>query len=272
MGNPIVIRDHQQLLPESHWLDEVGGTIERHDVHMLWQPLAQRAEMMRAALGSPSPAERRAGAMLQRRWGLTVEGARTAPALSARSREHWKGLPSTPACARYLAALEHDPSSLGESKRLPKVAPRPAKLIEEGSPRLGELAARFAELSHAAARTSYWMIRDGAPGPAGAPLATRRRSRGRHHSGYRSARAPRPRLRRRRLRRRPSRPRTRRRGRGGMLSRHRGERRVPRVDERARPRLSGKAGALWLRAYRRLSWLGSYVDAGAAGGATAGGG
>lgn len=165
-NNAAVIRDDARLLPETLWFEEVAWKLDRHGPQMIWQPTPQRVEMIRDSVCAASPAERRAGASMMRRWGLQADGARVARSCGARADDWTEGLPPTREVQRYVdARLGRGVAWLDTRSRLPEVARRVSELVREGAAsRLRALAWRFAELAHAASRVSYWMVRDGAPG------------------------------------------------------------------------------------------------------------
>ncbi|HWU89621.1 MAG TPA: hypothetical protein VN253_20305, partial [Kofleriaceae bacterium] len=112
-NNSTVIRDYTKLLPETRLFDDVAWKLERHGVHALFQPTAQRAAMVRAALASPSPLEQRAGRAMMRRWGMGADGARVADPCRPRADGELAGLPPGPAVQRYTDALRGEGRWLG---------------------------------------------------------------------------------------------------------------------------------------------------------------
>ena len=158
--------------------------MERHGPHQVFLPTAQRAALVRAALASSSEVERAAGRAMMRRWGLTADGERV-PWPRARPSRGWlERLPAARGVARYAEVLrvrdgggESRDGGGGERSERSGLSALSALSVFRGAgeeladlvraghaERLRELACRFAELAHAISRTSYWMVRDGAPG------------------------------------------------------------------------------------------------------------
>jgi hypothetical protein len=164
-NNSAVVRDGVRLLPRWGLAAADVSRLERHGPQMLWQPLAARAEAVRAALADGSPAEVRAAHAMMRRWRLGTDGS-PAP-LEAQSEDAgWAtGLPDAPAVGRYVDARRGRDTWLDGARSVTAARRLAALVSSRADDRLRALARRFAELAYAASRSSYWMVRDGAPGP-----------------------------------------------------------------------------------------------------------
>lgn len=164
-NNSVVIRDRVPLLPESLWLEEVTWKMERHGPLMLWQPLEHRQMLLREALASKCPSEQHAARAMMRRFALEQDGTRKPPAKSARI--DWLDKVARIARAQpYVDALRGAKRSCRDAAtRLFRTGALIDALADASRvDRLRELAPRLAELAHATSRSSYWMVRDGAPG------------------------------------------------------------------------------------------------------------